>query len=608
MSDIDEIKARINIADVIGKHVTLKKAGRNFKALCPFHSEKTPSFIVSPERQMFKCFGCGKGGSVIDFVMEYEHVDFVEALESLADMAGVKLERRPADSPEAKLKQKIYEANHLASEYYRFILTKHASGDRARRYLKKRGVTDKIIETFALGYAPHSWDNLHTYLRKKGYDEGLLEQAGLVIRRQETGDRGQGFYDRFRGRIMFTLKDHRGNVVGFSGRLLDPDGKDLPAGRQEAKYINTSETPVYIKSNVLYGLDITKEAIKKAEEAIIVEGEFDVISPFQEGVANVVAIKGSALTDGHVRLLKRFTDRLVFALDSDIAGDTASRRGIEIADAAGMDMRVVTLPEGKDPDDAVRANAGNFKKAVKEAVPVYDYFIASAKSRFDIATSYGKRKASDELLPVLAKIENPVVQAHYVKKLAEALDVSETSVTDGMRKATGVTSKRADTDEAPKKNLSRPEKLETYVLALILQGKTAEWLEELREHVAAGDFAQPAVRTIFSHLETFVRGKRVFLLKDFADSLPQELTPTLDDAYLWDMSELADDEETFVREWTVALKELRRAILKRKMREFNRQIGESARKAGNESERTIARLQKELKDCSLLLAGLDKSG
>ncbi len=595
MSDIDEIKARVNIADVIGKRVTLKKAGHNFKALCPFHSEKTPSFIVSPERQIYKCFGCGKGGSVIDFVMEYEHVDFIEALESLADLSGVKLERRPADSPEAKLKQRMYEANHLASEYYHYILTKHKSGDRARRYLKTRGVIDKTIETFALGYAPHSWDALLSFLRKKGYDEGLLEQAGLILKSQSR------YYDRFRGRVIFTLKDHRGKVVGFSGRLLDPDAK-------EAKYINTSETPVYSKSNVLYGLDVTKDAIVKAGEAIVVEGEFDVISPFQAGVANVVAIKGSALTEAHVRLLKRFTDRLEFALDSDISGDAASRRGIEIADTAGMDMRVVTLPLGKDPDEAVRTSPGLFRKAVKDAVPVYDYFIASAISRFDIATSYGKRKASDELLPVIAKIENPVVQAHYVKKLAATLDISESSVTDGMHKTTSVSFKKIDTGEAPKNILTRPEKLETYVLALLLQGKTGEWLEELREHVALEDFVQQAVRTIFINLEKFVRGKRVFLLKDFADSLPTELAPTLDDAYLWDLSDISGDEEKFVREWTVALKELRRSILKRKIREFNRAIQESVRKASDEGEQEIGRLQKEIKECSKVLASLDKLG
>ena len=341
MSDIDEIKTRLNIVDIVSERLTLKKTGRNFKALCPFHAEKTPSFIVSPDRQTFHCFGCGKGGDILTFVMEFDHVDFTEALETLAERAGVKLERRPADTPEAKLKQKLLEINHLASEYYHYLLVKHAVGEKARDYLKHRGVTDKSIKTFSLWYSPNDWDGLLTYLRKKGYEEKLIETGGLVIR----GNRG--YYDRFRGRVMFALKDHRGNVVGFSGRVLDPEA-------QEAKYINTSETPVYTKGKVLYALDVTREAIQKANEAVLMEGELDVISSFQSGIGNVVAIKGSAVTEDHARLLRRFCERLIFALDSDIAGDAAARRGIEIAEKVGFDMRVATMPAGKDPDEAAR--------------------------------------------------------------------------------------------------------------------------------------------------------------------------------------------------------------------------------------------------------------
>ena len=286
------------------------------------HSYTAASFAVA---------NCGKGGSVIDFVMENERVDFVEALTSLAEKAGVKLERRMADTPEAKLKEKIIAANHLASEYYHYLLTKHVIGEKARSYLKNRGVTEKTITSFSLGYSANSWDGLLKYLKKKGFDESLLDQAGLIVSSHRGG------YDRFRGRVMFTLKDHRGNVVGFSGRLLDPDAK-------EAKYINTSETLVYSKSNVLYGLDVTKAAIQKEGEAIVMEGEFDVISSFQAGVGNAVAIKGSALTEGHVNLLRRFADRLILSLDSDVAGDAAARRGIEIADRAGLDLRVASMP------------------------------------------------------------------------------------------------------------------------------------------------------------------------------------------------------------------------------------------------------------------------
>jgi len=383
MSDIDEVKNRLNIVDIVGERVSLKKAGRNFKGLCPFHHEKTPSFMVSPERATFHCFGCGKGGSVIDFVMEYEHIDFVESLEQLAGRAGVTLTKRYGDSPEQKLKEKMYEVNQLTSEFYQYMLTNHHVGKKALLYLKNRGISDKSIKIFGLGYSPNSWDALSLFLKKKKYDERILDQAGLTVK----GNRGS--YDRFRGRVMFTLRDHRGKVVGFSGRVLDPTGKGLPAGRQEAKYINTSETPVYVKSNVLYGLDVTKGAIAKSGEAILMEGELDLISSFQEGVGNVVAIKGSALTEGHVHLLKRFTKTLVFCLDSDIAGDAASRRGIDISEREGLEMKAIIIPSGKDPDDAVREDPIAFKKAVSAAIPIYDFFLTSIKKRFDMTSASG---------------------------------------------------------------------------------------------------------------------------------------------------------------------------------------------------------------------------
>lgn len=558
MSDTDEIKSRINIVDFIGKRVTLKKTGRNFKALCPFHNEKTPSFIVSPERQTFHCFGCSKGGDILAFVMEYDHVDFVEALEELAEITGVKLTRRVGETPEAKLKQKIFEVNHLASEYYQYILTKHKLGEKAREYLTHRGVSDKSIKTFGLGYSPNSWDALLKYLIKKGYEGDLIEKAGLVIR-------STNFYDRFRGRVIFTLKDHRGNAVGFSGRVLDPTVK-------EAKYINTSETPVYIKGNVLYGLDVTKSAIQKENEAIVMEGELDLISSFQEGISNVVAIKGSALTEGHVNLLRRYTECLAFALDSDMAGDAASRRGIEIADRAGLDMRVVILPLGKDPDEAVREDAAAVKKAIKNAIPIYDYFISSAVKRFDASTAFGKKKVSEEVLPMLAKIENPIVQGHYIKKLAKTLDTSEETIAESMRRVRKGTEVYTSKGDKHDESTTRAQKLETYVLALVLQGKTAELFEELSDRINISDIANPSVSKILTHVKSFLAANTTFLIKDFADSLPTELVSTLDEAFLWDIVDQLGDEELFAREWMSALRELEWSTVKRRIQEITNKM------------------------------------
>lgn len=561
MTDIDEVKSRLNIVDIVSARVTLKKAGRHFKALCPFHSEKTPSFIVSPERQTWHCFGCNKGGSVIDFVMEYEHVDFVEALETLAEKAGVKLERRQPDSPEAKLKQKIYEVNHLASEFYHYLLTKHALGKKAREYLKGRGVSEKTIVTFMLGYSPNSWDGLIKYLEKKGYDNNLLEQAGLLISSPRGG------YDRFRGRVMFTLKDHRDNVVGFSGRLLDPEVK-------EAKYINTSETPVYSKSNVLYGFDVTKDAIRKENEAVIVEGEFDVISSYQAGIGNVVAIKGSALTEGHVNLLKRFSEKLVFALDSDLAGDAAARRGIAIADKAGLELRVAAVPTGKDPDEAARESAGLLKKAIKDAQPIYDYFIVSALTRFDGSSAYGKKKITDELLPIFSAIENTIVQEHYAKVLSKALDVSESAIFDGIRTAekTLLGQRMPSMDQKKPDTLTRLENLELYTAALVLQGKPAEFLEELTDAIPLDQLSYRPVEQVLTRASTYIQEKQTFSIKDFADTLPKELVPTLDAAFLWDMADILESEHTMLGEWNDTLRSLREEHLRKKISDYTQEL------------------------------------
>ncbi len=562
MSDIEEIKSRLNIVDIIGQRVTLKKAGRNFKGLCPFHNEKTPSFIVSPERGTFHCFGCGKGGDVLAFVMEYEHIDFVEALESLAAKAGVTLTRRAETTPEGKLKQRILEVNHLASEFYHYLLTKHALGEKARAYLNKRGVSEKSQKIFMLGYSPNSWDGLLRFLKKKGYEESLLEKAGLVIRSSKNRN---SFYDRFRGRVMFTLKDHRGNVVGFSGRLLDVDAK-------EAKYINTSETPVYSKSNVLYGLDVTKDAIQKTSEAIIMEGELDVISSFQAGIGNVVAIKGSALTEGHVNLLRRFTERIIFALDSDMAGDAAARRGIEIAEIGGLDMKVAVLSGGKDPDEIAKENPGLLKKMMKDALPIYDYFLSSSLGRFDKTTAFGKKKISEELFPILSKIDNAIVQGHYIKKLAQAIDVPEETIHEGLRKQNFPRHRQPPIAKEPLSSQTREQKLEVYILALLLQGKTMELFEDIKETISLGDFTHPPVVHILTRLAAFLQGVKVFLVKDFADSLPPELMPTLDEAFLWDIGDIAGNEEAFAKEWAKTLREFRRVTIRHKIAQWTKKV------------------------------------
>ncbi len=591
MSDIDEVKTRVDIVEVVGERVSLKKTGRNLKGLCPFHTEKSPSFIVSPDRQTFHCFGCGKGGSVFDFVMFYEHLDFAESLEVLAHRANFTLTRRVPQTDENKIKERIYEVNHLASEYYHYLLTKHKVGKNAREYVKIRGISDKSLVTFGIGYSPNIWDGLTTYLKKKGYDEKLLETAGLIIR----GNRG--VYDRFRGRLMFTLRDHRGQVVGFSGRLLDQKAK-------EAKYINTSETPVYVKSKVLFGLDVTKDAIQKLQEAVIMEGELDVISSFQAGVSNVVAIKGSAVTEEHARLLRRFAERLIFALDSDLAGDAAARRGIEIADKSGFDMRVVTMPSGKDPDDAVREDVVAFKKAIKHAIPVYDYFINSACSRFDPTVSFGKKKITEELVPIIAKIENPVVAGHYVRALAKKLDVPEEMVQESVRRVlkTGRVLPAEEKSDLPgQETFSRRERIELYLLALLVQGDPIVQLPLLTDVISIDEFIFPAVQKILAVLHGWCLTHSLYDPKTFALEVPKELLPVFDEAFLWDLSEILMETNKLDREWKKTLIELRRLHVREKMKQLV-----STMQDENVSASKIQILEDTLKALTIERAALEK--
>jgi DNA primase len=344
-------------------------------------------------------------------------------------------------------------------------------------------------------------------------------------------------------------------------------------------------------------LDVTQDAIAKSNEAILMEGEIDVISSFQSGVANVVAIKGAALTEGHVHLLKRYTERLIFALDSDVAGDAAARRGIDIAEREGMDMKVAVMPMGKDPDEAAREDPVGLKKAMKNAVPIYDYFISSAKKRFDTTAAFGKKKASEELLPMLAKIENSIVQGHYIKRVAAELGVSEDTVIDGMKKVKPVLEslRAADTQEAKKESfaVSGPERLELYCLGLLLQGDTNALSAAFFSAVVPADLKHMGVRRIAEQLQNYGQPEGSFSVVEFAKTLPKELLPVLDEAYLWDLAVHPDNADLFQKEWHKTLKEVQKAILKRKMRDVTDRMKTANAEDETNIQEALARLTTE---------------
>ncbi|MDP3998339.1 MAG: DNA primase [bacterium] len=592
MTELEEIKSKINIIDFINDYVPLKRTGRNFRAPCPFHSEKTPSFIVSPERQIWHCFGsCGEGGDIFRFLMKWENLEFPEALRILAKRAGVRLrEYTPGDA--GKLREKIYEINHLASEFYHYLLLNHPSGKRALDYVLGRGITKKSIEQFKIGWAPNLWDGASRFLiKKKGYALPEVDRAGLLVK----GERG--YYDRFRGRLMFTLKNHRGDVVGFAGRVLEPQPK-------EAKYINTPETPVYVKGEVLYGLDLTREAIKKENLAILVEGEVDLIQAYQAGTRNIVAIKGSALTESQVNLLKRYTETIALALDTDLAGDAAARRGIEIADRAGLNIRVIKLEAGKDPDECLRQDPRNWFAALKKAVPFFDFLIDSAFARFDTSTAEGKKKIAAELLSVLANISNEIVKNHYVKKLAKRLEVSEEAIDAAMAKS-GRKEEVRGFEKGWAKKVSREEILEEYLLSLLLQ--SADPRSDLGSVLAVSDsekpetfFTSPGFKKIFLALKEFLASlDGEFKISDFVRDQPQELMATIDRLYLKDWGKIVENEVNFQQEILKITQEIKVLALKRDLRSLAEKIKQT------QDEAAMTGLSRQFKTTSEKLKALN---
>jgi DNA primase len=530
MDQIEEIRSKIDLVQFISESLPLKKAGRNFKGLCPFHGEKTPSFIVSPERQIWHCFGCGAGGDVFGFLMQAERIEFGEALRLLAKKTGVTLQSYQPTKSESE-KEKLFQVNHLAAEFFHYLLLNHKIGEKALSYILQRGISKDSLSLFKIGYAPPMWDGLQKFLvGKKGFAPDNLEKAGLTIRGSRSG-----FYDRFRDRLMFPLLDHRSNVMGFAGRLLDPNVK-------EAKYVNTPETLLYHKSELLYPLQVTKEAIKKENTAVVVEGELDAISSYQVGIQNVVAIKGSALTEPQARLLKRFAENLVLSLDADVAGDIASRRGIEIADGMGLNIKVVSLEKFKDPDEAAQKEPEYLKKQLAAAENIYDFFINSAFKRFRGQAAEEKKKIGQELIPILARIEDQIVKDIYIKKLASRLGVNEESIILQIEKLSSKTLAAPKTSSQPEARLRR-EILEEYFLALLFQSKEVEVLLKEKDL-----FSLPLSLKLIKALEDYLVEKKKFSSQFFFKTLPGELCEGFDRLYLVDFEEKIEEPDWVAKE------------------------------------------------------------
>lgn len=442
MSVIDEIKQRVDMVEIASEYIPdLKKAGRNFKALCPFHPEKVGSFYIFPERQSWHCFGaCGTGGDVFSFVMKKEGVDFGEALRILAQKAGVPLTPKQ-DSERDEAADRLKRINEAAAEYYHHLLLHTPQAQEARNYMAQRVVSERIIEDFQLGFSLDSWEALRGELTKRGYRENEMVSAGLLVEKEDGGT-----YDRFRNRLMFPIRDISGRVLGFGGRALDDS---LP------KYLNSPQTVVFDKSNTLYGIDQAKGAIRKGNLAVVVEGYTDVVAAHQYGFNNVVASLGTALTEKQVSIIKKLTKSLTLALDADAAGEMATLRGIDVAShtfdqkvvplptSQGLvkyenlldaEIKVMVLPAGKDPDDIIKENPENWEHLLEGALPVVDYTFNLIVSKIDLTKLQDKSLAVDQLLPVINEVKDPVRRAYYLQRLSRLVAVDEHTLASALKR------------------------------------------------------------------------------------------------------------------------------------------------------------------------------
>jgi len=517
-NQVEEIKKKLDIVEVINKFVPLKKRGRHYVACCPFHQEKTPSFVVSPELQIYKCFGCGKAGDVFTFVQEYNRIDFKDALEDLAKMAGIKLVRSTKINGEESIKKRLFEINRETAKFYNYILLKHELGKEALEYIKKRNISEETINKFLIGFAPPDGRLIINYLLKKGYKTEELYKTGSFGKSQYK--QGQS-YDRFSDRLIFPQIDFRDRIVGFSGRIL-PSNKN----QNLAKYINSPETEIYHKSQMFYGLNLAKESIKKNNLAIIVEGELDMISPYQAGIENVVAIKGTALTEEQLQLIRRYAETLILGLDSDFAGNKAMIRSIELADKMDFEIKILDLEEKyKDPDEAINKDLDFFKKKLNEAETIWDFILASSVKNYGIDSPRGKKLILATVLPFLAKINNLVIRADYIKKVSQTIDSDEESVAEEFKKY-------LNQNKESISNLKKINKIEE-------KGDMRERLEE-RYLILALRLQKPkiAIKLLKWKTPRFIKIGEViekitkFEAKKVAENLDPELLDTFNNLYL----------------------------------------------------------------------------
>ena len=501
---VQEIKDRLDLVDLVSEHLRLQKAGRDLKGLCPFHQEKTPSLYVSPEKQLWHCYGCQKGGDHFTFIQDIEHVDFRGALRMLAEKTGVVLEESPGAGRQRELKRTIQRLNGLAAQYFHHILLENPAGQRALIQLESRGVTRASMTEFQLGFAPagHRKDNLVRFLRKHGATDGEMVDAGLAMRPEGGGE----LWDRFRQRIIIPIHDERGELIAFGGRVIDDSN--------QPKYLNTSQTALYDKGRTLFNLHRARKSIHELKHAVLMEGYFDAITASQAKVPNVVTTSGTALTEHQVRLLKRETQELLLAFDRDDAGLNATQRAIELASKSGIHIKVVRVLQGKDPDDYLRAHPDGWGNLREHALPEWEYLLRQALASLDLTEAEDRRRGAELVIPVLAKIPEASVLEIYAQQAAGWLRIEPAAlVRDVQRVKSGVPilSPRGYPPPQPsptrgegdaRRAQGNPRKDEGYLLGLLIA--RPDLVPEVAGELRAVAFSAPAYERVFARLQRMV--------------------------------------------------------------------------------------------------------
>ncbi len=614
---IEEVRSASDIVDVISTYVRLKRRGKSYVGLCPFHKEKTPSFHVTPDKQMFYCFGCHEGGNVFTFVMRTEKVSFVEAVRTLANRAGIELPVSDTTQPGSTQNEKLFRANMVAARFFYHSLTQTTEGNYALEYFRNRGFRDETIKQFGLGYALRSWQALVDHAQETGIEPEHLEKAGLAGKRDDNT-----MYDRFRGRAMFPIFSTSGRVVAFAGRQLYEDDSSINVG---AKYINTPETLIYHKSKLLYGLSLTRDEIRKQEYAILVEGYTDLISMYQAGIQNVVASSGTALTEEQIRLLGRYAPSVVIVYDADSAGSAAALRGVELLLEKGLDVKIVQLPEGEDPDSFVRSQGKNvFLDLIDESVSFVDFKASELQKEGLFATPEGQARAVRSIIETLAKIPDELKRNFYIKAIAERYDLYESTLYRELDSITRKERRRpkytepdekttvaADTEPPVNQNDQSRNTVNSFtsaerdILKLIMQSDR-EVMEFIFSQVASDEMQHPVARKLFEELfEHYKKTGNTYaalLINDdsfseYSSIITQLIAERYEVSERWESLRGFEDFSVNMQLSIDAVRTLKKKNIKERIESVRKNIREVEREGGDSI--TLARdlqiLQQELK-------------